>query len=158
MLLIYSFSESEVYTEGVVYVKDEKRPKPQPRVSTAASTDDDRTEDGFIRKHPLSPARFAPTNYVIIRGLRRPFTPAQWFAVLEKFGEFDREADHWMDNIRSQSIVRYATVEEAVKARDALHHVCWPEGDGSEQIVDFTEEEEVRVNMLLDILTNIVTF
>uniref|UniRef100_A0AC34F8Y7 RRM domain-containing protein n=1 Tax=Panagrolaimus sp. ES5 TaxID=591445 RepID=A0AC34F8Y7_9BILA len=133
--------KSEVYTEGIVYVKEENV-IPKRKLSVIPQKDEDLTVDGLIRHKSVSPPRNPPSNYIYIHGLRRPFTFAQFYAVLDKFGTFDKEDDTWTDNLRSQSIIKYATVEEAQKARDGLHHVVWPDKNNSELLVDFTDEEE----------------
>uniref|UniRef100_A0AC35GDQ4 SAP domain-containing protein n=1 Tax=Panagrolaimus sp. PS1159 TaxID=55785 RepID=A0AC35GDQ4_9BILA len=130
--------KSEVYTEGIVYVNNDNV-KPQPKTS---QTNDDSTPDGLVRHKSVSPARYPPSNYIYIRGLRRPFTMNQFHAVVLKFGTFTKDDDEWMDNVRSQSIIKYSTVEEAQKAREGLHHVVWPEFNNGELLVDFSDETE----------------
>ena len=139
---MFRIAEPEVYTEGIVYISEPEKPKPK-RSITSQKEDDDRTTEGFLRRVAVSPPRYPVTNYIHVRGLKRPFTLPQWFGILEKFGTFDKETDHWMDQIKSQSMVRFATADDAQKAREGLHHVFWPEGNGSELHVDFADEDEV---------------
>jgi apoptotic chromatin condensation inducer in the nucleus len=130
----------EVYTEGIVYVKEETI-KPKSKLSTVSQNNEDRTPEGFIRRVTVSPPRMEATNCIHIRGLKRPCTPMMWDGFLEKFG-ITSEDDHWVDQIKSNAIIRFATVEDASKARDAIHHILWPEGNGCELLVSFTDEKE----------------
>jgi len=126
----------EVYTEGVVYVKSPERPKP------AKPEEDPLTEDGFVRRREVTPAKNPESVFIHIRNLKRPFTLGSLQNVLKKFGEFDVEKEFWIDSIRSHCFVKYASVEEASKARAALHYIEWPPGNKTEITADYSNEEE----------------
>uniref|UniRef100_A0AC34RK24 SAP domain-containing protein n=1 Tax=Panagrolaimus sp. JU765 TaxID=591449 RepID=A0AC34RK24_9BILA len=132
--------EPEVYTEGIVYVKSPEPPKKVSKVSPVAT--EALTEDGFIRRHEASPAKNEESVYIHVKNLKRPFTLPSLYAVLKKYGEFDTESDFWIDAIRSHCLVKFAEVEQAIKARNALHRVEWPPGNMTEISVDFTDADE----------------
>ncbi|KAE9547922.1 hypothetical protein FO519_008870 [Halicephalobus sp. NKZ332] len=126
----------EVYTEGVVYVKSPERPKP------SKIEEDPLTDDGFVRRREVTPAKNPQSAIIHVRNLKRPFTLGSLQNVLKKFGEFDAEKEFWIDSIRSHCFVKYASADEASKARDALHYIEWPPGNKTEITADYSNEEE----------------
>lgn len=92
-----------MYTEGVVYVKSPERPKP-PKVE-----EDPLTEDGFVRRREVSPAKNPESVFIHVRNLKRPFTLGSLQNVLKKFGEFDVEKEFWIDSIRSHCFVKVSS-------------------------------------------------
>ncbi|CAD5205899.1 unnamed protein product [Bursaphelenchus okinawaensis] len=99
------------------------------------------TELGLVRVSPVSPAKHEEDVFIHVHRLRRPFTNKGLISLLKKFGEFDENEDFWIDTIKSNCIVKYATVEEARKARDELHSVIWPTGNPDCLLVDFCSED-----------------
>jgi len=97
---------------------------------------------GNVRERPLSPARNEPTECIHITQLKRPYVLTNLQAVLRTFGEFSDE-DFWIDNFRSNCIVKYNSVESAQKARDELHSVRWPDDKAPVISVDYTTEEKL---------------
>jgi hypothetical protein len=108
--------KSQVRTEGIVQVKDEIV-RPKLKRSFASESSDDRTPEGFIRRVAVSPARKDPTKFIHIRGLKRPCSDSLWKEFVAQFGVNDDE-DHWMNRVKCHAIIRFSTVEEAVKARE----------------------------------------
>lgn len=84
-----------------------------------------------------------------VRGLTRPFTLLQLHALLGAYGGYSREADFWIDGIKSHCLVRFPSADDARAARDGLHNVRWPPGNPKILRADFATEEKVRCPSVL---------
>uniref|UniRef100_A0A674NZG2 Apoptotic chromatin condensation inducer 1b n=1 Tax=Takifugu rubripes TaxID=31033 RepID=A0A674NZG2_TAKRU len=88
-----------------------------------------------------SPSRGKLSNIIHVTNLVRPFTLGQLKELLNRTGTMVEEG-FWIDKIKSHCIVTYATTEEAVATRDALHRVKWPLSNPKVLSVDFCQQEE----------------
>uniref|UniRef100_H2TAD9 Apoptotic chromatin condensation inducer 1b n=1 Tax=Takifugu rubripes TaxID=31033 RepID=H2TAD9_TAKRU len=89
-----------------------------------------------------SPSRGKLSNIIHVTNLVRPFTLGQLKELLNRTGTMVEEG-FWIDKIKSHCIVTYATTEEAVATRDALHRVKWPLSNPKVLSVDFCQQEEL---------------
>ncbi|XP_074878209.1 apoptotic chromatin condensation inducer in the nucleus [Buteo buteo] len=99
--------------------------------------------DDPVRAAPRpSPPRARPSPIVHLCNLVRPFTLGQLKELLGRTGRL-REDGFWIDKIKSHCYVTYASVEEAVATRNALHGVKWPQSNPKVLAADFAEQEEL---------------
>uniref|UniRef100_UPI003AAC3C46 apoptotic chromatin condensation inducer 1b isoform X2 n=1 Tax=Centroberyx gerrardi TaxID=166262 RepID=UPI003AAC3C46 len=89
-----------------------------------------------------SPPRGKLSNIVHVTNLVRPFTLGQLKELLNRTGSVVEDG-FWIDKIKSHCFVTYATTEEAVATRAALHGVKWPQSNPKVLSVDFCEQDEV---------------
>ncbi|XP_071374366.1 apoptotic chromatin condensation inducer 1b [Centroberyx affinis] len=89
-----------------------------------------------------SPPRGKLSNIVHVTNLVRPFTLGQLKELLNRTGSLVEDG-FWIDKIKSHCFVTYATTEEAVATRAALHGVKWPQSNPKVLSVDFCEQDEV---------------
>uniref|UniRef100_A0A3P8S6I0 Apoptotic chromatin condensation inducer 1b n=1 Tax=Amphiprion percula TaxID=161767 RepID=A0A3P8S6I0_AMPPE len=89
-----------------------------------------------------SPARGKVSNIIHVTNLVRPFTLGQLKELLNQTGSVVEEG-FWIDKIKSHCYVTYATSEEAVTTRTALHGVKWPTSNPKVLNVDFCEQDEL---------------
>ncbi|XP_062305476.1 apoptotic chromatin condensation inducer 1b isoform X3 [Osmerus eperlanus] len=94
-----------------------------------------------LAKQP-SPPRGKVSKIVHVSNLVRPFTLGQLKELLNRSGSLVEEG-FWIDKIKSHCYVTYATTEEAVATRAALHGVKWPQSNPKVLSVDFCEQEEL---------------
>ncbi|XP_059211208.1 apoptotic chromatin condensation inducer 1b isoform X2 [Centropristis striata] len=89
-----------------------------------------------------SPPRGKISNIIHVTNLVRPFTLGQLKELLNRTGSV-LEDGFWIDKIKSHCYVTYATTEEAVATRAALHGVKWPPSNPKVLNVDFCDQEEL---------------
>ncbi|XP_076016606.1 apoptotic chromatin condensation inducer 1b isoform X2 [Genypterus blacodes] len=89
-----------------------------------------------------SPPRGKVSNIVHVTNLVRPFTLSQLKELLNQTGTLVEDG-FWIDKIKSHCFVTYATTEEAVATREALHGVKWPQSNPKVLCVDFCEQDEL---------------
>ncbi|KAG5286618.1 hypothetical protein AALO_G00016960 [Alosa alosa] len=89
-----------------------------------------------------SPPRGKVSNIIHVCNLVRPFTLGQLKELLNRTGTV-LEDDFWIDKIKSHCFVTYASAEEAVATRTALHGVKWPQSNPKFLSVDFSQQEEL---------------
>lgn len=89
-----------------------------------------------------SPPRGKVSNIIHVINLVRPFTLFQLKELLNRTGSVVEEG-FWIDKIKSHCYVTYATTEEAVATRTALHGVKWPTSNPKVLSVDFCEQDEL---------------
>ncbi|XP_023124400.2 apoptotic chromatin condensation inducer 1b isoform X2 [Amphiprion ocellaris] len=89
-----------------------------------------------------SPPRGKVSNIIHVTNLVRPFTLGQLKELLNQTGSVVEEG-FWIDKIKSHCYVTYATSEEAVATRTALHGVKWPTSNPKVLNVDFCEQDEL---------------
>uniref|UniRef100_UPI0037E86825 apoptotic chromatin condensation inducer 1b isoform X2 n=1 Tax=Semicossyphus pulcher TaxID=241346 RepID=UPI0037E86825 len=89
-----------------------------------------------------SPPHGKVTNIIHVTNLVRPFTLGQLKELLNRTGSVVEEG-FWIDKIKSHCFVTYATTEEAVATRAALHGVKWPPSNPKVLSVDFCEQDEL---------------
>ncbi|KAM4714606.1 apoptotic chromatin condensation inducer 1b isoform 2-T2 [Anableps anableps] len=89
-----------------------------------------------------SPPRGKVSNIIHVINLVRPFTLLQLKELLNRTGSVVEEG-FWIDKIKSHCYVTYATTEEAVATRTALHGVKWPPSNPKVLGVDFCEQDEL---------------
>ncbi|XP_026209259.1 apoptotic chromatin condensation inducer 1b isoform X2 [Anabas testudineus] len=89
-----------------------------------------------------SPPRGKISNIIHVTNLVRPFTLGQLKELLNRTGSMVEEG-FWIDKIKSHCFVTYATTEEAVATRNALHGVKWPLSNPKVLCVDFCEQAEL---------------
>lgn len=89
-----------------------------------------------------SPPRGKISNIVHVTNLVRPFTLGQLKELLSQTGTMVEEG-FWIDKIKSHCFVTYATAEEAVATRTAIHGVKWPSSNPKVLSVDFCEQAEL---------------
>ncbi|XP_061769593.1 apoptotic chromatin condensation inducer 1b isoform X2 [Nerophis ophidion] len=89
-----------------------------------------------------SPPRGKLSNIIHVTNLVRPFTLDQLKELLKQTGSVMEEG-FWIDKIKSHCYVTYATTEEAVATRAALHGVKWPQSNPKVLSVDFCEQDEL---------------
>ncbi|XP_006809394.2 apoptotic chromatin condensation inducer 1b [Neolamprologus brichardi] len=89
-----------------------------------------------------SPPRGKVSNIIHVTNLVRPFTLGQLKELLNRTGSMMEEG-FWIDKIKSHCYVTYATTDEAVATRAALHRVKWPTSNPKVLNVDFCEQAEL---------------
>ncbi|XP_051800066.1 apoptotic chromatin condensation inducer 1b isoform X2 [Acanthochromis polyacanthus] len=89
-----------------------------------------------------SPPRGKVSNIIHVTNLVRPFTLGQLKELLNQTGSVVEEG-FWIDKIKSHCYVTYATSEEAIATRAALHGVKWPTSNPKVLNVDFCEQDEL---------------
>ncbi|EDW78142.1 uncharacterized protein Dwil_GK24166 [Drosophila willistoni] len=89
-----------------------------------------------VRSEP-SPARNRSSHVLYITNLVRPFTVLQLKGLLARTGKIIEEDGFWIDRIKSKCYVAYATEDEAIETRHALHGVRWPVSNPKCLNVDF---------------------
>lgn len=89
-----------------------------------------------------SPPRGRVSNIIHVCNLVRPFTLGQLKELLNRTGAVLEEG-FWIDKIKSHCFVTYATIDEAVATRTALHGVKWPQSNPKFLSVDFSHQEEL---------------
>ncbi|XP_074480482.1 apoptotic chromatin condensation inducer 1b isoform X1 [Sebastes fasciatus] len=92
-----------------------------------------------------SPPHGKVSNIIHVTNLVRPFTLGQLKELLNRTGGVVEEG-FWIDKIKSHCYVTYATTEEAVATRAALHGVKWPPSNPKVLSVDFCEQNELDVH------------
>ncbi|XP_068584349.1 apoptotic chromatin condensation inducer 1b isoform X6 [Cebidichthys violaceus] len=91
-----------------------------------------------------SPPHGKVSNIIHVTNLVRPFTLGQLKELLNRTGSVVEEG-FWIDKIKSHCYVTYATTEEAVATRAALHGVKWPPSNPKVLSVDFCEQDELDI-------------
>ncbi|XP_035531658.1 apoptotic chromatin condensation inducer 1b [Morone saxatilis] len=86
-----------------------------------------------------SPPHGKVSNIIHVTNLVRPFTLGQLKELLNRTGSVVEDG-FWIDKIKSHCFVTYATAEEAVATRAALHGVKWPPSNPKVLSVDFCEQ------------------
>ncbi|XP_041634920.1 apoptotic chromatin condensation inducer 1b isoform X2 [Cheilinus undulatus] len=89
-----------------------------------------------------SPPHGKISNIIHVTNLVRPFTLGQLKELLNRTGSVVEDG-FWIDKIKSHCFVTYATMEEAVATRTALHGVKWPQSNPKVLSVDFCEQDEL---------------
>ncbi|CAN9509279.1 unnamed protein product [Ophioblennius macclurei] len=89
-----------------------------------------------------SPPRGKLSSIIHVTNLVRPFTLGQLKELLNRTGAV-LEDGFWIDKIKSHCFVTYATIEEAVATRSALHGVKWPTSNPKVLNVDFSEQDQL---------------
>ncbi|XP_047242710.1 apoptotic chromatin condensation inducer 1b [Girardinichthys multiradiatus] len=89
-----------------------------------------------------SPPQGKVSNIIHVINLVRPFTLLQLKELLNRTGSVVEEG-FWIDKIKSHCYVTYATTEEAVATRTALHGVKWPPSNPKVLSIDFCEQDEL---------------
>ncbi|KAM6959563.1 apoptotic chromatin condensation inducer 1b isoform 2-T2 [Tautogolabrus adspersus] len=89
-----------------------------------------------------SPPHGKVSNIIHVTNLVRPFTLGQLKELLNRTGSVLEEG-FWIDKIKSHCFVTYATTEEAVATRAALHGFKWPLSNPKVLGVDFCEQDEL---------------
>ncbi|XP_062239651.1 apoptotic chromatin condensation inducer 1b [Platichthys flesus] len=89
-----------------------------------------------------SPPRGKISNIIHVTNLVRPFTLGQLKELLNQTGTLVEEG-FWIDKIKSHCFVTYATAEEAVSTRSAIHGVKWPSSNPKVLSVDFCEQDQL---------------
>nr|XP_046237475.1 apoptotic chromatin condensation inducer 1b isoform X2 [Scatophagus argus] len=89
-----------------------------------------------------SPPHGKVSNIIHVTNLVRPFTLGQLKELLNRTGSLVEDG-FWIDKIKSHCFVTYATTEEAVATRAALHKVKWPPSNPKVLNVDFCEQDEL---------------
>ncbi|KAM6894407.1 apoptotic chromatin condensation inducer 1b isoform 5-T5 [Lycodopsis pacificus] len=91
-----------------------------------------------------SPPHGKVSNIIHVTNLVRPFTLGQLKELLNRTGSVVEEG-FWIDKIKSHCYVTYATTEEAVATRAALHGVKWPLSNPKVLSVDFCGQDELDI-------------
>ncbi|KAK9524839.1 hypothetical protein VZT92_017205 [Zoarces viviparus] len=91
-----------------------------------------------------SPPHGKVSNIIHVTNLVRPFTLGQLKELLNRTGSVVEEG-FWIDKIKSHCYVTYATTEEAVATRAALHGVKWPPSNPKVLRVDFCGQDELDI-------------
>ncbi|XP_037333725.2 apoptotic chromatin condensation inducer 1b isoform X3 [Pungitius pungitius] len=91
-----------------------------------------------------SPPHGKVSNIIHVINLVRPFTLGQLKELLNRTGAVVEEG-FWIDKIKSHCYVTYATSEEAVATRAALHGVKWPPSNPKVLRVDFCEQDQLDI-------------
>ncbi|XP_034490916.1 apoptotic chromatin condensation inducer in the nucleus [Drosophila innubila] len=129
---------------------DEEQQKPQPKqkqndkdTPTAQASNKSAVEPATnaavavaVARSP-SPARNRASHVLYITNLVRPFTVLQLKGLLARTGKIVEDDGFWIDRIKSKCYVAYATEDEAIETRHALHGVRWPVSNPKCLNVDF---------------------
>ncbi|XP_060666422.1 LOW QUALITY PROTEIN: apoptotic chromatin condensation inducer in the nucleus [Drosophila nasuta] len=106
---------------------------PNASVNTAAAG----TAPAAVVARSPSPARNRASHVLYISNLVRPFTVLQLKGLLARTGKIVDDDGFWIDRIKSKCYVAYATEDEAIETRHALHGVRWPVSNPKCLNVDF---------------------
>lgn len=90
----------------------------------------------------IAPSKNPESTVLFISGLVRPYTLPQLKKLICANGPIDEEK-FWIDKIKSKCYAVYSTVEEAVKTREALHGLKWPQSSPKDLCVDFATFEDI---------------
>ncbi|XP_056224570.1 apoptotic chromatin condensation inducer 1b isoform X2 [Seriola aureovittata] len=99
-------------------------------------------DDPVRTTRQASPPRGKVSNIIHVTNLVRPFTLGQLKELLNRTGTVVEDG-FWIDKIKSHCFVTYATTEEAVATRAAIHGVKWPLSNPKVLSVDFCEQDEL---------------
>ncbi|KAI3794518.1 hypothetical protein L1987_37150 [Smallanthus sonchifolius] len=130
-------------------------PKQQPTNRSASTTPKDAfqnpskpsfsrsesTKSQDLPKERVVPPSKTPTTSLRIDNFLRPFTLK---AVQEFLGKTGLVVSFWMDQIKTHCYVTYASVEEAIKTRNAVCNLQWPVNGGRLLMADFVDPQEVK--------------
>lgn len=105
------------------------------------SLKEDQTEETKAER-TVSPSKNPESTVLFISGLVRPYTLPQLKKLICANGPIDEEK-FWIDKIKSKCYAVYSTVEEAVKTREALHGLKWPQSSPKDLCVDFATFEDI---------------
>ncbi|KAI2796021.1 hypothetical protein BLOT_016225 [Blomia tropicalis] len=100
------------------------------------------TETDVPTRDTISPAKNPVSSVLFVTGLVRPYTLPQLKKLLSANGTIDEEK-FWIDKIKSKCYVVFSTNEEAVKTREALHHLKWPQSSPKSLSVEFATLEDI---------------
>eukprot|EP00795_Rhopilema_esculentum_P001414 gene1414-15830_t len=96
----------------------------------------------FVREKSPSPAKNDPSRILSVRNLVRPFTLRQLREFLSKSGTVIEDG-FWINHIKSHCYVTYATEEEAIASRSAIHGTRWPAANPKLLSADFALNDEM---------------
>ncbi|XP_057291399.1 apoptotic chromatin condensation inducer in the nucleus-like isoform X2 [Hydractinia symbiolongicarpus] len=116
-------------------------PTTQTRSVHPIRIDDDTEEQGKRERSP-SPAKNAPSCYLHIENLVRPYTVNNLKGLIQKTGTI-KDNKFWMNNIKSHCYVMLSSEEEANTTREAMHGLRWPSGNPKILKVDFAVMEKM---------------
>ncbi|KAM4612223.1 apoptotic chromatin condensation inducer 1b isoform 2-T2 [Polymixia lowei] len=102
-------------------------------------------DDPVLTARQPSPPRGQVSNIIHVVNLVRPFTLGQLKELLNRTGSVVEDG-FWIDKIKSHCYVTYATAEEAVATRAALHGVKWPQSNPKVLSVDFCQQDELDIH------------
>ncbi|KAL4715181.1 hypothetical protein ACJJTC_012228 [Scirpophaga incertulas] len=126
-------------------VENRKNPEKEEAINKDSNISSNRkisivNDSDSIVARPPSPPRHKQSCILYITNLVRPFTLAQLKNLLQRTGRIV-ENGFWIDRIKSKCFVKYATEEQAVETRHALHGVTWPVSNPKTLQVDFSNDE-----------------
>lgn len=99
-------------------------------------------KENEIKVRTVGPAKNPESTVLFVSGLVRPYTLMQLKKLLTNTGTID-EDKFWIDKIKSKCYVTYTSVEEAVKTREALHNLKWPQSSPKNLSVEFATLEDI---------------
>ncbi|XP_075587296.1 uncharacterized protein LOC124492022 isoform X2 [Dermatophagoides farinae] len=102
-------------------------------------------ENGNIEENDqrsVCPAKNPESTVLFITGLVRPYTLMQLKKLLNSVGQIDEEK-FWIDKIKSKCYATYSSVDEAVKTRENLHNLKWPQSSPKNLCVEFATLEDI---------------
>ncbi|KAH8377565.1 hypothetical protein KR093_005987 [Drosophila rubida] len=127
-----SKQQNDKETPPLQAVNNKSETAPNATASTAVGV----APAAVVARSP-SPARNRASHVLYISNLVRPFTVLQLKGLLARTGKIVDEDGFWIDRIKSKCYVAYATEDEAIETRHALHGVRWPVSNPKCLNVDF---------------------
>ncbi|UJR30180.1 hypothetical protein I4U23_017720 [Adineta vaga] len=106
--------------------------------------------DAPVRVKDVTEAIEPPSRIIYIRGLTRPFTLTLLKELLKDYGALV-DGELWLDKIKSQCFVTYATLEGAQKAREGLDGCRWPSTNPKTLSVRFGRQDEFEFSKTHDL-------
>lgn len=140
--------------ESIATDRVNEQPKAEEATTVAAVKDDKKVDITFnanennmphkempseeIRE--VSPAKNVESTVLFITGLVRPYTIMQLKKLLGVTGDDNK---FWIDKIKSKCYIAYNTVEEAVKVRNEIHNLKWPQSSPKILKSEFATLEDI---------------
>lgn len=125
----------------VVDGADIKEPKPAARKLSLEKVEEPKLA---APQQPPPPAKNPVSNVLFVTGLVRPYTMPQLKKLLTSEGGAIDESKFWIDRIKSKCYAVYESSEEAVKVREALHDLKWPQSSPKNLCIEFATLEDVE--------------
>lgn len=132
----------EVEVKKVDVANTEKTNSSESDANKAPPSPKGEKSDEMNAERTVASSKNPESTVLFISGLVRPYTLPQLKKLLCLNGLIIEEK-FWIDKIKSKCYAVYSTVEEAVKTREALHGLKWPQSSPKDLCVEFATLEDI---------------
>ncbi|XP_017487502.1 PREDICTED: apoptotic chromatin condensation inducer in the nucleus-like [Rhagoletis zephyria] len=132
----------EVEVKKVDVANTEKTNSSESDANRAPPSPKGEKSDEMNAERTVASSKNPESTVLFISGLVRPYTLPQLKKLLCLNGLINEEK-FWIDKIKSKCYAVYSTVEEAVKTREALHGLKWPQSSPKDLCVEFATLEDI---------------